>query len=658
MGDTVVKALRGVSLSIREGEFVAIMGASGSGKSTLMHVLGLLDAPSGGSYRLAGQEVGSLSDDETAALRSQAIGFVFQQFNLLPRLTALENIEVPLLYSGDRPPASPVEIGKALGLGNRLGHKPSEMSGGQQQRVAIARSLVNGPRLILADEPTGNLDSVTQREIMSLLSKLNKMGLTVILVTHENDISRYARRVIWMKDGKVVSDLRRPGYTAKGSTIRSITLSKTGKRPAKKPVAGRIAGWRAAIAPFVGQARAHLREASRSLAMNKMRSVLSTIGILFGVAAVIGVLALSSGAKSSMAQSMASLGGNLLSVSPNWWKAHTSRGGDSAITRLTMDDATALKQAHPAILRTAPTTWNRITATAGGKSWSTNVIGSTPEYADLRSYRPAMGRFFTTRENTDRVRVAVVGRTVAKELFGEGTNPVGRQMRINRVPYTVIGLLPEKGSSGGRWDQDDLVLLPILTAMFRVSGDRYIGGIDVQFKEGADAEEVMESITNFLARRYRLKGEKEDSFTIRNNNEIREAFMGMTNRISAILGVIALLCLVVGGIGIMNIMLVSVTERTREIGLRKAVGARQKDILTQFLVEAMLISVLGGTLGIILGSLVSYVILALALKWAVSVTAFSVAVAFIFSAGVGVGFGFWPARRASALHPAEALRYE
>jgi macrolide transport system ATP-binding/permease protein len=656
MGDTVVKALRGVTLSVREGEFVAIMGASGSGKSTLMHVLGLLDSPSGGSYKLAGQETSSLSEDETAALRSRAIGFVFQQFNLLPRLTAQENIEVPLLYAGETPPARPEEIGKALGLGNRLTHKPSEMSGGQQQRVAIARSLVNGPRLILADEPTGNLDSVTQREIMSLLSKLNKMGLTIILVTHENDISRYARRVIWMKDGKAVSDVRRPGYTAKGSSIRSITLSKTGKRPAKKPVSGKIAGWRAAVAPFIEQARAHIREAARSLAMNKMRSILSTIGILVGVMCVICVFALSSGARATMAQSMASLGGNLLSVSPNWWAAH-QRGGEGSITRLTIEDAHVLKEAHPAIVRTAPTTWNHVTATSKGKDWSTNIVGSTPDYADLHASRPAMGRFFTTRENQDRSRVCVIGRTVAKELFGEGANPVGKEIRINRVPYAVIGLLPEKGSMGGRWDQDDLMILPIFTAMYRVSGDRYIGGIDVEFKQGADAEQVMDSIGNFLARRYRLKGSKEDSFNIRNNNEIRETLMGMTNRISAILGVIALLCLVVGGIGIMNIMLVSVTERTREIGLRKAVGARQRDILTQFLVEAVLISVLGGTLGILCGALISLLV-TVAFKWTMSVTLWAVAVAFIFSAGVGIGFGFMPARRAAALRPAEALRYE
>ncbi len=641
MGSTLVRALRAVNLSIHPGEFVAIMGPSGSGKSTLMNVLGLLDVPDSGRYRIADADVSRLSEDRLAELRGKTIGFVFQQFNLLPRLTAVENAALPLLYSpGDG--ADPRRVLHDMGLAERARHRPSEMSGGQQQRVAIARALVNRPRLILADEPTGNLDSATQREILALLTRLNRAGLTVIMVTHESDVARYARRVIRMHDGRIVSDERRGGTGRRARGIRRL--------PAAHGAAAAPEDWRTLLTRF----SAHAREAGRSLAANKVRAALSMLGITIGVGAVIAMLALGTGARSSVTQAISRLGTNIISVRPNWWGAHGR--GQTSVTRLTLADAAALTRAHSAVRHTAPTVNGHVQMTGNGKDWSTSVIGAPPVYADMRTYHPTIGRYYTPAEDAQRARVCLLGMTVARELFGTGVNPVGSTVRMNRIPFTVIGILPEKGASGFR-DNDDIVIIPLGTAMYRVLGQRYVGAIDCEISAEADMDEVERAIRDFLVRRYRLSGAREDTFDVRNEAAFREAISSTTKTFAILLGCIAAISLLVGGIGIMNIMLVSVTERTREIGLRKAVGARPRDILAQFLVEAVVVSLAGGVLGIVLGAGAG-LLMGLILKWTIIVTPWSILVSAGFSAVVGIGFGWWPARRAAALAPVDALRYE
>jgi len=637
LGKVEVQALRGVSLEIEPGDYVAIMGASGSGKSTLMHVLGLLDTPSSGSFELFGREVSTLGPDDLAAARAGLVGFVFQQFNLLPRLTAAENVGLPLIYTGSgRDGARAPELLRATGLGDRSNHRPSELSGGQQQRVAIARALVNSPRIVLADEPTGNLDSTSSREIMRIFDELNAKGITVILVTHEEDIAAHARRVIRLFDGVVQSDTR------------------TGASP---PAAANSTAWRAA-----GRQRFHprevasfVRQAGRALLGNKTRTLLSMLGVLIGVAAVIAMLALGRGAQQSIEQQLSSLGSNLLVLRPGSSHVRGVALEAGAVTRLSAEDAVEIAGSLPMVRRVAPTVQGSVQIAYGAHNWRTRVTGTVPAYAPMRAAEPAVGRFFTEAETESRARVAVLGMTVVRNLFG-ASNPIGEYVKINRISFRVIGLLPEKGASGWR-DEDDTVMIPLDTAMRRLLGKEFVDGIDVEVRSPEEMELATAAITELLRRRHRLGPNQDDGFEIRNLAEIQAALSESTRTMTVLLATIATVSLIVGGIGIMNIMLVSVTERTREIGIRKAIGARRRDILAQFLVEAVTVSATGGLLGVALGCGVTYLISKFA-GWTTAVTAGSVMLAVIFSSVVGIVFGLWPARKAAGLHPVEALRYE
>ncbi len=638
MGEVEVRALDGVSLTVEQGEYVAIIGASGSGKSTLMHILGLLDVPDSGTFEIDGTDVTNFTDTELASFRNRVMGFVFQQFNLLSRTSALENVDLPLIYARNgRKSEAAHKMLELVGLADRKKHHPNELSGGQQQRVAIARALVNNPSIIFADEPTGNLDSRSAKEIMQVMSELHAQGLTIILVTHDSNVANHAQRIIEIKDGKILADFQNPD---------SPEIPR-GERVAEPPVEHSGLGMHSLLEGYT-----LIRQSIRSLLANKVRTALSALGIMIGVAAVIATVAVGNGAKAAVEEQMSRLGSNLLMLMPQ----RRSRGGvrqaSGTASRLSLADCSAIKEEVANVTRVSPTVDGNAQLKAGNLNWSCRISGVAPDYEIMRSYEPQLGRFFTDEEVASRARVCLLGVTPVNELFG-GQNPIGQQVKINRQTFTVIGVLPEKGSSGPR-DYDDTAFVPISTAMRRLFGRDYVERIEIQVDQSHQMDRAQADILALVEQRHRAAS---GTFDIRNLAEIQDAVSSTSQVMSVLLSSIASIALVVGGIGIMNIMLVSVTERTREIGLRKALGARQNDIMSQFLIEALAISFFGGCMGIGLGMGIGYLTERFG-NMSVLFTHESIYMAFGFSALIGIVFGLWPARKAALLNPIDALRYE
>ncbi len=642
IGESTVYALRGVSLTIEQGEFVAIMGASGSGKSSLLQILGLLDNPDKGEYRIFGNNVNTMSEDEQAGVRNNVAGFVFQQFHLLKRMDIVDNVRLPYIYSGIKGSfrQEAIERLKMVGLEQRIDHTPNQLSGGEQQRVAIARALVRDPLIIFADEPTGNLDTKNSGEIMKILQGLHAEGKTIIMVTHETDIAAYARRVITMRDGVIITDERKPGMEASIAAVAESGFDIHG--------AGKGSLWQ--DGRFIG----FIAQAFQAILANKMRSFLSVLGILVGVASVIAMMALGEGAKASMQEQLKSMGSNMLSIRAGSAKIRGAAQGAGAVARFTFPDVEEIASLHTLVKNASGVVNGAGRIVFGNKNWSTNLTGVGYDYGTMRAALPTVGRWFTREEIQTREKVAIIGVTVVKELFGT-TNPLGKTVKINRINFTVIGIAPAKGFSGPQ-DEDDIVIIPVNTAMYRVLGKNYLSGIFVEVASPTLIEQTKSAISALIIKRHRLK-EGDDSFNIRDMTEIQKMLSSTTQTMSLLLGSIAAISLVVGGIGIMNIMLVSVTERTREIGLRKAIGARKNDIMLQFLVESVGMTVSGGFIGIVLGIGIS-LILSYFAGWSVITSPISVVLATAFSALTGIFFGLWPARKAAAHKPVEALRYE
>jgi macrolide transport system ATP-binding/permease protein len=640
MGDNVVHALRGVSLRIEQGEFVSLIGASGSGKSTLLQTIGLLDRPDSGSVLIANRDAAVVSDEELSQMRSESIGFVFQQFHLLKRLTAFENVELPLIYAkGSRPSSDPGDLLSRVGLGDRSHHKPNELSGGQQQRVAIARALIRRPALILADEPTGNLDSQSGKEIMALLRELHAEGLTVLLVTHEPSIAANADRTIRMHDGEIVEDVRKVGADENGRDHTALKADEL-----------------AATAKFERDLLLlNLRQAGRGLWANKLRTCLSALGIIIGVAAVIIMLALGNEAQESMKKQIAALGSNRLMVQPQPQHTAGVKQQSGAVSRLTVEEAMNIDGRIPSVTGISGMVQGRVQIVYGDKNANTQLQGTMPGYQTVYNAAPAYGRFYTLDECVTRARVAVLGQTVVDELFA-GTNPIGETVQINHVPFVVIGVLTSKGASAGG-DADDIVLVPLQTAMKRVLGKQFVDWIDVSAASPALVDQAQEQLLDLTRTWPHIPNVDGDSYQIRNFQQMIDTFSAVTRTMALFLASVAAISLVVGGIGIMNIMLVSVTERTREIGLRKALGARGRDIRTQFLMEAVVLCLSGGLLGILIGSGLTLAVSAV-MNWGLRPTLMSMVLSSGFSVIVGVVFGYWPAVLASRLDPIEALRYE
>ncbi len=636
-----VQAVKGVNLEVMAGDFVAIMGSSGSGKSTMMNILGCLDQASSGTFLLDGVDTAHLDSDELAELRNRKLGFVFQGFNLLSRTTAMENVELPLIYSSRRlSPDQRVDDAVAelerVGLGERLDHHPNELSGGQQQRVAIARSLVNRPALLLADEPTGNLDSATSEEIMRLFKSLNESGITIIMVTHEPDVAAHARRIVVMKDGLIRSDERRLPVAAVAPA-------------APEPPKGNFLGG-------IYLALNILSTSGRALLRNKLRTVLTALGIIIGVAAVIAMVAIGRGASAMVEKQIRSMGDNLLLVfSGQVFSGGVYRGygGDGT---LTIEDFEAIGQQVPGVVAVSPELRSTERYTAEGKNWSGNVRGAAPAYFEVRDWPLASGTIFTEEDVRSMATVALLGQTVVDRMFPEG-DPVGRTLRVGTVAFQVIGVLAKKGAAPWGEDQDDIVIIPYTTSMKRIIGTTRVRSINVKIASAPEMPIAQEQVNLLLRDRHNIGDPSQDDFSVRTQDEFIKMATQTTRIMTILLGSIAGVSLLVGGIGIMNIMLVSVTERTREIGIRRAVGAKGRDIRLQFIVEAIVLSSVGGAIGIGLGIGAAQLLTHYA-GWPALVSGASVAIAFGVSFAVGVVFGFFPAHKAAKLNPIEALRHE
>jgi len=676
VGDVEVRALRSVSVTVQRGEFVAIMGSSGSGKSTLMAILGCLDRPTSGHYYLDGVDVAGLDEPELARIRSERLGFVFQSFNLLARTTALENVALPLYYAASGPVDRETRRARAqaslefLGLGARENNTPNQLSGGQQQRVAIARALINAPSLLLADEPTGNLDTRTSHDIMETLTKLNRdKGVTVVVVTHESDIAAYADRLLTMRDGEIVSDER----------TRPLRAPPPGPAAAAPTPKTHAAGGFMSFGLMIAAA------AVQAITRNKMRSVLTMLGVFIGVAALIVMVAVGDGANEAVRKQIEGLGANVVVILPGAASSGGMRGGSGSASTLTLEDAQAIRREDPAVAQVGYLIRQQGQVQYGAQNWATTIQGVSLNYPPITNWRIAAGRAFTQDDASHAELVAIIGQTVARQLFDPNENPVGAYIQVKNTPLRVIGVLAAKGQTSFGQDQDDLVMTPFTTAERKVLGAAspsqtqaplnwaylpapnpyslqarltgYANQIYVQAANSALVQTAIDQASETLTRRHRIKTGAPKDFSVRNLSQYAETAANSSRIMSLLLAAVASISLLVGGIGIMNILLVSVTERTREIGLRMAIGARRLHVLLQFLAEAVFLSVSGGLAGIVAGVAISEG-LSLIFGWRTPISLTAVAGGFLFAAAVGVFFGYYPARKAASLDPIEALRYE
>ncbi|WP_449124789.1 MacB family efflux pump subunit [Pseudomonas viridiflava] len=630
-----VNVLQGIDLSIHAGEFVAIVGASGSGKSTLMNILGCLDRPTSGEYLFAGENVAELGSDELAWLRREAFGFVFQGYHLIPSGSAQENVEMPAIYAGT--PAAQRHARAAalldrLGLDSRTGNRPHQLSGGQQQRVSIARALMNGGHIILADEPTGALDSHSGAEVMTLLDELASQGHVVILITHDRDVAARARRVIEISDGRIVSD----------------TLSETAGDPQPTgalqavDLRARLAQGSNARSAWKGELLDAVQAAWRVMWINRFRTALTLLGIVIGVASVVVMLAVGEGSKRQVMAQMSSFGSNIIYLNG---KAPSPRAPKGVIT---LEEVAALGDL-PEVRMIMPVNGGQAGVRFGNVDHSSYVGGNDTHFPAIFNWPVVEGSYFTEADEQSAAAVAVIGHKVRQKLFGERIDPIGQYILIENVPFQVVGVLQEKGASSGDLDSDNRIAIPYSAASIRLFGSQDPEYITIATRDADNVKQAEAAIRNLLNQ---LHNGKQD-YELTNNAAMIQAEARTQNTLSLMLGSIAAISLLVGGIGVMNIMLMTVRERTREIGIRMATGARQSDILRQFLTEAVMLSVVGGLAGIVLALGMGTVLLLsnVAVAFSLSVVAGAFGCALI----TGVIFGFMPARKAARLDPVAAL---
>ncbi|GLT13356.1 MacB family efflux pump subunit [Vibrio algivorus] len=642
-GEESLTVLKQVNLEIQQGEMVAIVGASGSGKSTLMNILGCLDQPTEGQYWINGQDTSTMDSDQLAELRREYFGFIFQRYHLLSDLTATGNVEVPAVYAG----VSHVQRSERaeqlltrLGLGERLTHKPSQLSGGQQQRVSVARALMNGGDVILADEPTGALDSQSGKDMMALLKELHQMGHTIILVTHDMDVAHFADRIIEIKDGEIIADTVNVSQDPNIQDSEPQTKATQDTSHPSLNMRGNSAShwwhWDSLIDA--------LKMALLAMTSHKMRTFLTMLGIIIGIASVVSVVALGNGTQKQILSNIASMGTNTIDIRPGTGFGDRRSG---RVRTLTGSDAEAL--AHLSYVDSVTPSLNKnLTIRYDNEAVTATVEGVGPDFFRVKGYELAYGQFWGDDSIDSLAQEAVIDDNTRKELFPD-TNAVGKVIFLGRLPVRIVGVTEAKESAFGNSDSLK-VWVPYTTMSGRMMGQRYLNSITVRIDEDAPSTAAEQGIIDLLKMRHGT----EDFFTI-NTDTIRQNIEKTTATMTLLISAIAVISLVVGGIGVMNIMLVSVTERTKEIGVRMAVGARQIDILRQFLIEAVLVCLCGGIAGIGLafgfGSLLSS--FGGGFQMIYSVT--SIVSAFVCSTLIGIVFGFLPARNAAKLDPVDAL---
>jgi macrolide transport system ATP-binding/permease protein len=630
-GEETVAVLQDVNLAIEAGEMVAIVGASGSGKSTLMNILGCLDRPTHGRYLVAGRDTAQLDADDLAALRREYFGFIFQRYQLLNDLSALENVEVPAIYAG-RDRAARHERAAALltrlGLGERLLHRPSQLSGGQQQRVSIARALMNGGLVILADEPTGALDSASGHEVMNILKELHAEGHTVIMVTHDMQVAEHAQRIIEISDGRIVGDTRR------------------GEKPA---AAGKAAVPQAAGHNAVDRFLEAFKMALRAMASHRLRTFLTMLGIIIGIAAVVSVVALGQGSRERILKEISAIGTNTIDIYPGRNFGDVRSGG---VRTLLPRDAAALAQ-QPYVDSVTPAVSASVTARYRNVEAAASVSGVGPEYFRVKGAELAQGRAFDAEGVYRQAQEAVIDENTRRMLFADGGDPIGEVIFLGKLPVRIVGIVKQRNMPFGNPDSLN-IQIPYTTAMGKLTGQHWLRSITVRVSDDAGMDAAQIAIEKLLT----LQHGGQRDFFVSNSSNIRATVEQTTATMTLLVSSIAFISLLVGGVGVMNIMLVSVAERTGEIGVRMAVGARQDDIMRQFLIEAVMVCLVGGVLGILLALGIGALSAALGAAMPMIFSTASMVVAFLCSTLIGVGFGFWPARNAARLDPVVALARE
>ena len=628
-GENRVHVLKNISFEIKKGEFIAIIGQSGSGKSTLMNILGCLDRVTDGSYKIDGREISRFSKDELSELRQQKFGFIFQRYNLISTLAALENVALPAIYAGlseKERNSRAEELLVKLGLGDKIKNKPNQLSGGQQQRVSIARALMNGGEIILADEPTGALDSKSGERVMEILTDLHKEGHTIILVTHDKNIANYANRIIEIKDGEIYNDsVKKIETEVIKDSVKKINQVKKNLFYSK--------------AQFLES----LKMATNAIITHKMRSLLTMLGIIIGIASIICVVALGNGSQQKILSDINSLGTNTLDIFNG-----RGRGDRNANKKrnLTIKDADFLRKQFYTESVT-PNVNGSGTLTYGNKSYTASLRGVGEEYFNVKGLELDTGKLFNRDDVINSSQVVVIDENSRSQLFKD-KNPIGEILIFNKRPLKIIGSVITKNNMS--MNSSDLVLYtPYTTAMNRIIGDNHINSITMKIKDNVDMQIAEKDVTNILTIRHKAK-----DFFIMNVDTLKKTVESTTNTMKLLISCIACISLVVGGIGVMNIMLVSVTERTREIGIRMAIGAKQRNILQQFLIEAILICLIGGVLGVGISVAFGIIFNMVIKNFTMIFSIFSIVAAVLCSTMIGVIFGYMPAKNASELDPINA----
>ncbi|WP_238786437.1 MacB family efflux pump subunit [Gilliamella sp. ESL0232] len=636
-GDSTIQVLKSINLTINAGEMVAIIGASGSGKSTLMNILGCLDKPTSGTYSIGGRTTSELSPDELAQLRREHFGFIFQRYHLLNALTAQGNVEIPAIYAGvtnEQRQKRASEILTRLGLSEKIHNKPNQLSGGQQQRVSIARALINGGQIILADEPTGALDRKSGLEVMAILQELHQQGHTVIIVTHDSNIAQSAQRIVEISDGNIISDSINPNYQFDQNDnrqVKQIEATRTQDNLLAKYYRFRDA----------------FKMAMLSMLSQRLRTFLTMLGIIIGIASVVSVVALGQGTKQKILSNINSLGTSTLEIYAG--SGFGDRNADK-ITTLRSSDADFLAQQN-FVHSTTPNLATSVYFRINNLAVTGTVNGVGEQFFAVRGYTISQGKSFDEASIIASAQDAVIDDNTVKRLFAN-QNPIGKILMVGQLPVRIIGVATKQQQGFGS-NESLNVWLPYTTVINRMVGQTSLKSITVRVKDNVNLSVAEQAINRIMLQRHGTK-----DFFIFNSDNIRETINSSAWVMTLLVSAIALISLVVGGIGVMNIMLVSVTERTREIGVRMAVGARSSDILQQFLIEAVLVCLIGGTIGIVLSFAIGFIFNSVVTSFAMNFSAIAIIAAFSFSSIIGIIFGYFPARRAAKLDPIYALERE